>query len=245
MMGLGALGLVGQTTAPAERGGRVATAEEPGEKFPSADSLIWDFHPLGEVNGTRNLYRSASPVRDLEKKSSEPGADSLAEAKVRLRRMYDRGIRTIVSLEIAQAATQPADAGQGWKEDDKAAWMRLEREAAEAVGIRYVADPMANRGPGSLETLSDEQVKAWLDRVAADLFKYSNEGGVDFHCSAGHDRTGIVTAYLRIKYEHWSVDRAIQEMRDYGHNWPKFSNNGGVTSWHEAHLRGIARMMSH
>ena len=240
-MGMAGVGLVGQTTEPATQG-----SAKVGEKYPSEDAVIWDFHGLGEVNGTRNLYRSASPVRDLEKKSGTPGEGALGEAKVRLQRLYDRGIRTIVSLEIAPppppppAATQPGAARGAAGDEDKGAWMAIEQAAAKAVGIRYVAHPMANKGEHSLETMTDAEVQAWLEEVAGDLFKYAEHGGVDFHCSAGHDRTGIVTAYLRMKYEGWPVGRAIQEMRDYGHNWPKFSKDGGVTSWHEGHLRGIS-----
>ncbi len=239
------VGLVGQTVGPATQG----NGEKVGEKFASEDAVIWDFHALGEVNGTKNLYRSASPVRDLEKKSGVPGEGAVAEAKVRLQRLYDKGIRTIVSLEMAPAptplaatpaATQPGAGGAAADKEDKGAWMALEQEAAKAVGIRYVAHPMGNRGEHSLETMTDAEVKTWLEGVAADLFKYAKEGGVDFHCSAGHDRTGIVTAYLRVKYAGWPVEKAIQEMRDYGHNWPKFSRDGGVTSWHEGHLRGIS-----
>jgi protein-tyrosine phosphatase family protein len=65
-----------------------------------------------------------------------------------------------------------------------------------------------------------------------------------FHCSAGHDRTGIVAAYMRLKYQHWPVDQAIDEMRRYGHNWPKFSHDGGTSSWHEEHLRAIDKLLS-
>jgi len=95
-----------------------------------------------------------------------------------------------------------------------------------------------------LETKSDAEVKTWLDQTSADILKYSRTGGVAFHCSAGHDRTGIVAAYIRIKYEHWPVDQAIDEMRRYGHNWVRFSNNDGISSWHEDHLRAIARMLA-
>ena len=45
------------------------------------------------------------------------------------------------------------------------------------------------------------------------------------------------------QYEHWPVDQAIDEMRRYGHNWPKFSHNGGVSSWQEDHLRAIAKLI--
>jgi hypothetical protein len=117
----------------------------------------------------------------------------------------------------------------------------LEKAAAQAVGIEYVPRPIGNSGPNSFETMSDSQVLDWLQGTSDEIFQYAKTGGVAIHCSAGHDRTGIVCAYLRIKYEHWPVDEAIAEMRRFGHNWIKFSHNGGVSSWHEDHLRAIAK----
>ena len=47
-----------------------------------------------------------------------------------------------------------------------------------------------------------------------------------------------------MKYQHWPVDEAIAEMRRYGHNWPKYSNDGGRTSWHETQLRAISKNLA-
>lgn len=43
----------------------------------------------------------------------------------------------------------------------------------------------------------------------------ANEG-VLVHCNAGRDRTGFVIATHRVLRQHWSVDRAIQEMERHG-----------------------------
>ena len=47
-----------------------------------------------------------------------------------------------------------------------------------------------------------------------------------------------------MKYQHWPVDQAIDEMRRLGHNWPKFSHNNGDSSWHEDHVRGIDKLLT-
>jgi Tyrosine phosphatase family len=225
--------LLAQSTLPAPQ----TAAQKPGEKFPSDDALISDFHNLGEINGTTNLFRSASPLRDLEKKGEKPADDAAAQARARLQHLYDLGIRTIVSFE---QPNPPAGAGK----EDKTNWIALEQAAAKDVGIAYVSHPMANSGKDSLETLAPAAVLVWLQAVDADVFKYAKGGGVDVHCSAGHDRTGIVVAYLRMKYQHWTAEAAIQEMRDRGHNWPKYSANGGISSWHEADVRAVAQMLN-
>ena len=38
------------------------------------------------------------------------------------------------------------------------------------------------------------------------------------HCTLGSDRTGIVVAAYRIRYEHWTEEDAIKEMKQYGHS---------------------------
>ena len=146
-------------------------------------------------------------------------------------------MRTIVSFQ------DPSHAGDE-KVNELSSAVALEKAAAEASGIRYVQRTIANSGPDSLETMSDDQVASWLEQTAQEIFADAKTGGVAYHCSAGHDRTGIVTAYIRIKYQHWPVEQAIDEMRRYGHNWPKFSNDGGISSWHEQHLRTIAEKLN-
>jgi hypothetical protein len=209
-----------------------------GEKVPSEDSVLKDFHSLGLINGRVNIFRCACPVRDLAKAmtTTKPSDDAQAEALSRMKRMYDLGIRTVISFQ------NPASSEDNSQEIRRA--IALEKSAAEQAGLTYVAYPMSNSGPDSLQTMSDQQVQEWLQSVADEIFKDSAGGGVAFHCTAGHDRAGIVAAYLRIKYEHWPVDQAIDEMRRYGHNWPKFSRNGGESSWHEDHLRAIAKTLN-
>jgi hypothetical protein len=207
-----------------------------GELIPSEDSVIVDFHSLGMVNGTMNLFRSACPVRDLASadKLPQPGDEAFATAKARMQHLYDLGIRTDVSLMSSY---------DGEKKNEANA-IALEKAACEAVGIKFISDPMTSTGQGSLQTMTDQEVMAKIQPIVDEMFTDSHGGGVLFHCAAGHDRTGIVAGYIRIKYQQWSADAAIAEMRRLGHNWPKFSNDGGVTSWHEQHLRGIATMLA-
>lgn len=215
-------------------------APKPGERVPSDDPILKDFHSLGLVNGTLNLYRCASPVRDLGKKVHDP-ADLAAfapDAKARLQHLKDLGIQTIISLE--DPGIPDSDKATPDKTKIYNAQCTLEKAAAADVGLTFISHPMNNKGPNSFQTMTDDQVHAWLEAVTTDLFAAAAKGGVVFHCSAGHDRTGIVTAYIRIKYQHWPVSEAIDEMRRFGHNWPKYSNNDGVSSWHEDHLRAIA-----
>ncbi len=210
------------------------------ERVPSDDLVLKDLHSLGLVNGQLKLFRCASPVRDIAKAmtTTQPSDEQQHEARVRLQRLYDLGVRTDVSFQDPSGSS---DEGKGSELNRSAT---LEKAACDAVGIQFVSRPMSNSGPHSMQTMSDEEIQKWLDEVTGDIFTAAKTGGVAFHCSAGHDRAGIVTAYIRIKYQHWPVDEAIEEMRRYGHNWVKYSADGGINSWHEQHLRSIAKTLA-
>jgi protein tyrosine phosphatase (PTP) superfamily phosphohydrolase (DUF442 family) len=207
-----------------------------GEKATSEDPAIGDFHALGVINGYDRLFRSAAPLRDLIKNASlrPDSEEARAIAADRMASLRSRGIRTIIAFETADSA----------EAEDKAAWIALERAAAQQAGLSYLSCPLANSGPDSLETMSDQEVLAALVALDRVIFQNAAKGGVLIHCSAGHDRTGIVVAFLRLKYDHWTADRAIEEMRFFGHNWPKYSHNGGTSSWHEDHIRALAALPS-
>jgi hypothetical protein len=227
----------GATTMPSE-------PSAVGERVPSEDPVLRDFHSLGLIDGRVDIFRCASPVRDLASSPTTRSSDAqLASAMQRMRRIYDLGIRTIICLEDPSRPEME----NGKPDSSKTALLKhhiaLERMAAGQRGIRWVLLPMANSGPNSLQDMSDAQVLDWLDRVSGEVFRDARMGGVMFHCASGHDRTGIVAAYIRIRYERWPVQEAIDEMRRLGHNWLKFSNNQGISSWHEDHLRAIAGML--
>jgi protein-tyrosine phosphatase len=214
-----------------------------GEKIPSEDDRILDFHSHGLINGHTNVFRSASPVRDLVDSAGHAAPQSDAEVKLRMQRLRDLGIRTIISFENPDANS----AGDQAKDEGKLERVRtcaaLEKTAAAQAGIQFISHPLVNSGAKSFEDQSDDAVCKSLDAVADQIFAAADNGGILFHCSAGHDRTGIVAAYMRMKYQHWPVDQAIDEMRRLGHNWPKFSHNDGKSSWHEDHLRAISEQL--
>jgi protein tyrosine/serine phosphatase len=217
-----------------------------GERVPSEDPLIPNLHSMGLLRGHTNIFRSACPVRDLAKSTIQSDEQKLTEAEARLHHLRELGIRTIFSLEDPEkfnADSYPAASDRSTNRDGKAKikpTVTLEREAAEKAGIQYISLPMRNSGDDSLQDTEIGAFEKLLSANSETILTSAEKGGVLFHCSAGHDRTGILAAYMRIKYQHWPVDEAIAEMRRYGHNWPKYSLDGGKTSWHEERLRSIA-----
>jgi hypothetical protein len=215
-----------------------------GEKIPSEDIAIPDFHSMGLLEGRVNIFRSASPTRDFVKSGKLNDEAIVNEAQTRMNRLKGLGIKTIVWLELPDPAAKKEDTPEEVAQKEKI--FALEKEYAQKAGIEILSRPIANAAYSdhkSLEEMTSLEVKNLLDSVSGEILAKSKDGGVLFHCAAGHDRTGIVAAYIRMKYQHWPAVEAIAEMRRLGHNWPKNSRNDGKTSWHEDHLKAIEGMM--
>jgi hypothetical protein len=216
-----------------------APQKNPSSKTSSDDPLIRNLHWMGSINGYTNIFRCACPVMDVaeQMKTAKPTEEDLTLARERMQRLRDLGIRTVISFQH-----QPPFQATDTNVEHRA--VALEITAAKEVGLAYVAYPLSNKGTNSFEDMSDEAVIQLLDRISTDILKFARSGGVAFHCKSGKDRTGIMAGYLRLKYQHWTADEAIAEMRRYGHGWSKFTKDGATNSWHELHLRAIAKMLN-
>jgi len=209
--------------------------------FSSDDPLIANYHSLGEINHCTNIFRCANPVGAIADrlKDAEPTAADREQAKAQMQHLYDLGVRTVVSLQRQEPPTSAL------KNPEYTA-VTLEKAAAREVGITYVAYSMANRGKDalSLQYMPEDKVFTLIETIGNDIVKRAETGGVAFHCKSGKDRTGLVAAYLRVKYQHWTVDQAILEMRQNGHVWKSFLKPDSSYSWHENHLRSIANRLT-
>ena len=99
------------------------------------------------------------------------------------------GVTTIVDLRSESAHTR-----------------ERERAEAKSLGIHFVSIPL-----GGFSTPSSAQL--------AEFFTLLREGPpqrVFVHCEFGEDRTGVFIASYRIAFEHWTPDRALEEMHDFG-----------------------------
>jgi hypothetical protein len=206
---------------------------------PSESTAIRNLHWLGPINGRTNILRCACPVMDVaeQMKTTKPTEDDLKLARERMQHLHDLGVRTVISF---QHQNPP---GMNETNLERIA-VALEQGAAKEVGLTYVAYPMSNKGKNSFEDMSDEAVVRLLDPISEEIMKLAAAGGVAFHCKSGKDRAGIMAGYLRLKYQHWTADEAIAEMRRYGHAWNKFAKDGATNSWHENHLRTIATLLN-
>lgn len=107
--------------------------------------------------------------------------------KTGYQQMKRMGIKTVVNLEESEQAKE-----ESW---------------ARANNINYHRIPI---GGLDCPTLRD------IDEALEIITEESNQP-VLVHCHLGKDRTGIVTAAYRIRYDGWTPEKAIQELRSKGH----------------------------
>ncbi|MBY0453024.1 MAG: hypothetical protein K2P92_08315 [Bdellovibrionaceae bacterium] len=105
------------------------------------------------------------------------------------------GVETILNLEQGFLGGRPGSV------DDEEAW-------AQSHHVEFVYFPMS---PISRPT--PQQVIQGLSFLNQRL-----EHKVFVHCLRGSDRTGIIIAAYRLAHDHWTVDQAFAEMKQYGHD---------------------------
>jgi tyrosine-protein phosphatase SIW14 len=99
----------------------------------------------------------------------------------------------------------------------------IERKRAEALGMRLVNIQASGWSPPK-----DEELVQFFT-----LLQKQPKETVYVHCWLGNDRTGVFVAAYRIAFEHWSAERALEEMyffrfkgfwhpamKTYIHNFP-------------------------
>ena len=146
-------------------------------------------------------YRSASAMRNLrvvrEGVLYRSGQMSISGLR---RTAHDLGIRTVISLRDAHFLGQnPPDAREEeFCDKEEIFFHRI------VLGKWYAED-------GS--TPAEEGVKRFR-AIMADPANYP----VLVHCLAGVHRTGACCAIYRMEQEHWSNERALQEMKESGYD---------------------------
>ncbi len=109
--------------------------------------------------------------------------------------LQNRDVVTIINLEQGFLGGRPGSV------DDEEAW-------AQSHHVEFIYFPMSPiHRPTPQQVI---QVLTYLQQRA--------DHKVFVHCLRGSDRTGIVVAAYRIWHDHWTVDQAFAEMKQYGHD---------------------------
>ncbi len=142
-----------------------------------------------QVNST--LYRGAQPPVES------------------LKILADKGIKTIINLRGASAAT------------------RAEEQQAKVLGLKYF-----NLQFPPLSKPDFSQV----DQALALINDPANQP-VFVHCRHGEDRTGTVIACYRMTHDNWDAEQAITEAKKFGMSFVQVSMKRFIRRFYEQRIK--------
>lgn len=85
---------------------------------------------------------------------------------------------------------------------------RWEKSITAKLDMNFINIPMEGNKEQSIET---------IERCLEIIHDSANQP-IFVHCQAGKDRTGLIFAAYRIKYDHWSLKDVLMEMLVYGYD---------------------------
>jgi protein tyrosine/serine phosphatase len=130
------------------------------------------------------------------------GVDALAKAGVRTIVDLQGGDLDNGSLRHLVVRLEPGEAAEA---------IAAEEQAATAGGMHFASRPI-----NSLRRLTPEEVTTIMGVLA--LMHDPAAQPVYLHCEHGKDRTGIVSALYRVRYNGWTPAAAHDEMVAAGHS---------------------------
>ena len=98
-----------------------------------------------------------------------------------------------------------------------------EKRTAEQLGINFISIPMDAGKEQSVEKI--EQI--------LNIITDKSRQPIYVHCHAGKDRTGLIFAAYRIKYDHWGIEDAYKEMLGYGFDEAYYQVNRSLRKWYD------------
>ncbi len=113
-----------------------------------------------------------------------------------LRLLRNCGVKTILNL-------------RSHRED-----IEREKAIAEKLGLNFINIPMH----GNMEQGAE------IIEQCLDIINDKSNQPIFVHCLGGKDRTGLIFAAYRIKYDNWTLDDALMEMLAYGYDRIRFFN---------------------
>lgn len=105
-----------------------------------------------------------------------------------------------------------------------------EKATALSLGLGFLHAPL-----NSLEAITKDEDKA-IDEVLAFMNNKNNQP-VFIHCEHGADRTGLLVALYRVKYEGANVEAARAEWIKNGHNKLHRIFTGGLDEYYYAKVK--------
>ena len=120
-----------------------------------------------------------------------------------VKKLADLGIKTIVNL-------------RGESDETK-----VEESEAKSLGMKFFNVPMSSAGRPT-----EEQIKRIFE-----IIESTENAPVFIHCRRGSDRTGVVVAVFRIKYDGWNDSQALDEAKRYGMGFIQFAKRDYIKDY--------------
>jgi protein tyrosine/serine phosphatase len=170
--------------------GTSAIAAATPETLAEVSKEVPNFHSFGT-----GLYRGGRPT---------------VEGLMALRAL---GVKTIIDLQGGDAKDPKYGVIAGAIETgEDPQWIRFERKISRQMGMKFINLPL-----NSLSPIDDEATGKAIGSLLGVINDPKNQP-VFVHCEHGKDRTGLIVALYRVYFQHWSKEKAHQEMLDLGHS---------------------------
>jgi len=158
--------------------------------------------PEGFLKLQDGVYRGARP--------QSTGKESQWATISELQPVADARTLTVIDLQGGDSWTS-AFGAQGESAEDR----ENEKFEVESLGLAFLNEPLSSFS--SVDDNEDQKIETVLEfmqRAAQDPIHFQ----VFVHCQRGRDRTGLVSALFRVRYQGWEPSKAYQEWLDLGHS---------------------------
>lgn len=128
-----------------------------------------------------------------------------------LKYLKNLGVRTVVNLQGGDPKSFLIGPIAGWFEPGEDP-RNIEREQVivKFFGMQFWHAPLNSFD--EVSTFDGHLIDKTLEVMRS-------RGPVFVHCEHGKDRTGLLVALYRVKYEGWDVESAYTEWTSLGHGW--------------------------
>lgn len=143
------------------------------------------------------------------------------------------GIKTVINLQGGDTQSL----WFGWaipyiEKGETVEARRAEQNLAAENNLLYINSPL-----NSLDRVSPEQHQKITQIL--EIMKDPRYQPVYVHCAHGADRTGLVVALYRVKYQKWHPQAAYREMKEKGHNFFHFLFTSAMDQYFVKEVLGV------
>lgn len=158
-----------------------------------------------------NIFAKSKGISNLSKATTGVYRGARPLDLTEMQMLKDLGVKSILNLQGGDMKSSI------WKlifwnePGENPEYINAEKSVAETLGIKFNNIPL-----NSLDPVTNDEDKA-IDN-ALEFMHNSDNQPVYVHCEHGKDRTGLVIALYKIKYEGMNVNDAYAEWVRMGHD---------------------------